>query len=123
MIWYGDFIHKYTCIHYRINMQYIINTFIPFYGHEFSSLSDVGFLLTTLKLRCEIFEKNYLMGTIAAARLDDNLFNSGDIFEDTLLGYGVGYGIDSFLGPIELNVTFSPDTQDNFWYFNLGYWF
>ena len=100
-----------------------INTFIPFYGYDFGMLSGEGFLLTTLKLRYEIFRKNYLMGTLAAARVGSDLFNSGNIFEDAKTGYGFGYGIDSFLGPIELNYTYSPDTRNSFWYFNLGYWF
>lgn len=100
-----------------------INTFIPFYGYNFGKLSGDGFLLTTLKLRVEMFRKNYLMGTVAAARVGSDLFNSGDIFQDAKIGYGFGYGIDSLLGPIELNYTYSPDTETSFWYFNLGYWF
>ena len=100
-----------------------INTFIPFYGYDFGKLSGEGYLLTALKLRHEIFRKNYLMATAAAARVGRDFFNSGNIFEDSKTGYGFGYGVDSFLGPIELNYTYSPDIKKNFWYFNLGYWF
>ena len=100
-----------------------INTFIPFYGYQFGTVSDEGFLLTTFKLRYELFKKHYLMGTFAAARVGEDLFNSGAIFDDALIGYGLGYGIESFLGPIELNATYSPDTKESFWYFNVGFWF
>ena len=100
-----------------------INTFIPFQGYEFASLSSSAFLKSTLTLRYEFAEKHYLMSAINLARADDDLFNQGRIFENTKTGYSVGYGFDSFLGPIELNYTHSPDTKENFWYFNLGYWF
>lgn len=100
-----------------------INTFIPLYGYEFASLSGNGFLRSTLKMRYEFTENHYLMGAANAARVEDDIFNEGRIFEDTKLGYGIGYGFDSFLGPIEINYTWSPDTHKNFWYFNLGYWF
>jgi NTE family protein len=35
----------------------------------------------------------------------------------------VGYGLDTFLGPIEINYAWSPENNSNFWYFNVGYWF
>ncbi|PHR68965.1 MAG: patatin [Lutibacter sp.] len=100
-----------------------INTFTPFQGYEFASLSKSAFLKSALTLRYEFVENHYLMSTINLARADDDLFNQGRIFEDTKTGYGIGYGFDSFLGPIELNYTHSPDTKESYWYFNLGYWF
>ena len=100
-----------------------INTFIPHYGYEFASLSGNEFLRSTLKLRYEFTENHYLMGAANIARVEDNIFNDGRIFKNSKLGYGVGYGFDSFLGPIELNYTWSPEIKENYWYFNLGYWF
>ncbi len=100
-----------------------INTFIPFYGYKFAELTSSSFLKSTIKLRYEVLTNHYLMSNLSVARNDANLFNNGQIFENTKFGYGVGYGFDSFLGPIELNYTHSPDTKNSFWYFNLGYWF
>ncbi len=100
-----------------------INTFIPFYGYEFATLTADGFLLSTLKARYELFKDNYLMTGISAARVEEDLFNEGRIFENTKLGFDLGYGVDSLIGPIEINVTYSPDTRGTYWYFNLGYWF
>jgi NTE family protein len=74
-------------------------------------------------LRYEFTENHYLMGAANIARVEDNIFNDGRIFKNSKLGYGVGYGFDSFLGPIELNYTWSPEIKENYWYFNLGYWF
>ncbi len=100
-----------------------INNFIPFYGYNFANLTGDGFLLSTLKIRYELFKNNYLLTAVNVARVNDDIFNDGIIFENTLVGFDLGYGIDSFAGPIELNLTYSPDTKDNNWYFSLGYWF
>ncbi len=100
-----------------------INTFESFYGYELAALSNSAFLLSILKFRYEIFKNHYVMGIANAARVESDLFNSGDIFADTKLGFGLGYGVDSFLGPIELNYAYSPNNKEGFWYFNLGYWF
>ena len=100
-----------------------INTFTPLLGYEFASLSSNSFLKSSLALRYEFVEKHYFMSTLNIARADSDLFNDGRIFENTNTGYGIGYGFDSFLGPIELNYTHSPNSKQSFWYFNLGYWF
>ena len=101
----------------------LINTLIPFYGYDYISLSGDGFLKSAMTLRYEFAEDHYLMTTANAARIGNDFFNEGRIFEDTKLGYAAGYGFDSFMGPIEVNYTWSPDTKKKYWYFNLGYWF
>ncbi|MBE0424202.1 MAG: patatin-like phospholipase family protein [Lutibacter sp.] len=100
-----------------------INTFIPLYGYDFGSLSANSFLRSAFTFRFEFLPKNYLMTTANYARVGSDLFNEGRIFEDTKSGYMIGYGLDTFLGPIEFNYTWSPDHKENYWYFNVGYWF
>ncbi len=100
-----------------------INTFVPFYGYQFSSFTTDGYLLSTLKTRVEIFKKNYLLGRVDAARLGNDFINGGDLFADTKLGYGGGYGIESIIGPLEINYAYSPDVKENYWYFVVGFWF
>ncbi len=100
-----------------------INSFIPFYGYDLAELTANAFLKSGLTLRYEFLPKNYFSATANYARVESDLFNEGRIFENTKSGYMVGYGIDTFLGPIEINHTWSPDHSDNYWYFNVGYWF
>lgn len=100
-----------------------INTFIPFYGYDFAILSGDSFLRSTFTFRYEFFQKNYFSATANYARVESDLFNEGKIFENTKSGYMFGYGLDTFLGPIEFNYTWSPDHKENYWYFNVGYWF
>ena len=38
-------------------------------------------------------------------------------------GIAVGYGYETFFGPIELKYSFSPETRRDEWYVNVGYRF
>jgi NTE family protein len=100
-----------------------INTQIPFFAYDFAELNSNAFLKSTLTLRYEFLPKNYFSVTTNYARVESDLFNEGKIFENTKSGYMVGYGIDTFLGPVEINYAWSPDHKEKYWYFNVGYWF
>ncbi|MBI9040323.1 patatin-like phospholipase family protein [Lutibacter sp.] len=100
-----------------------INNLIPFSGYDMAALNENAFLKSALTTRFEFLPKNYFSLTANYARVENDLFNEGKIFENTKSGYMVGYGIDTFLGPIEINYAWSPDTKEKFWYFNVGYWF
>lgn len=100
-----------------------INTFVPFFGYDLADLSDRTFLKSSLKLRQEIYAKTFLMFTTNAARVEKNVLKDSDIFKNTKYGFALGYGMDTFLGPLEVNFSWSPKTSHNHWYFNIGYWF
>lgn len=105
------------------NNENFINNFTSFYGYDVGDLSNSTFLKTSLTLRYELVKKNYLSFIANAARADDDIINRGAIFDNTKLGYAVGYSLESFLGPVEVKYSWSPDTSQNIWFFNLGYWF
>jgi NTE family protein len=105
------------------NNENFVNNFTSFYGYDVGDLSEQAYLKSALTLRYELFEKNYVLFTANAARAEEDLINEGSIFENTKTGYSVGYSIESILGPIEMKYTWSPDTKQNFWFFNVGYWF
>lgn len=100
-----------------------INNFIEFYGYDFAEIEGDGYLKSGLTVRYEFVKKNYFSLTANYARVSDDLFNDGMIFEDTMSGYMVGYGLETFLGPVEINYTWSPDHKESYWYFNVGFWF
>jgi len=100
-----------------------INTFKPFYGYGFAELNESAFLRTAVTIRYEIFKKNFLSFTGNFARLNEDLWNDGNIFEDTRSGYAAGYGVNTIIGPIELHYSWNPDTNRDFWYINVGFWF
>ncbi len=100
-----------------------INNFIPFYGYDFAELNSDAYLKSGLTMRYEFIKKNYFSLTGNFARVEKDLINDGKIFENTISGYMLGYGIETFIGPIEVHYTWSPDHNENYWYFNVGYWF
>ncbi len=100
-----------------------INNLIPFYGYDLAELNSNTFVKSGLTLRYEFMPKNYISTTANYARVDRNLFNSGKLFENNKTGFMVGYGLDTFIGPIEVHYTWSPDHEANYWHFNIGYWF
>lgn len=103
--------------------QNYVNTFRPFYGYDVADLNENGFLKSTFIVRRAFFKQNYLSLIANYSRVAHDLFNRGNLFENTKSGYAVSYGINSFIGPIELIYTWSPDTTQKFWYLNFGFWF
>ncbi|MEN8123818.1 MAG: patatin-like phospholipase family protein [Bacteroidota bacterium] len=116
----GNTIHDY---HLGGNNENFINTFVPFYGYNTADLNSSSFLFSALSIRYEVYKKNYISFTGNFARVEDDLWNGGSIFADTKTGYAFGYGIDTFIGPIEIKYTWSPETNKKYWFFNLGFWF
>jgi len=116
----NNIIHDY---HLGGNNDNFINTFVPFYGYNVADLNEVGFVKTALEVRYEIFKKNYVSFLGNFSRLGDDLWNGGDIFADTKTGYALGYSVETLIGPIELHYSWSPETNNRVWYFNLGFWF
>ncbi len=100
-----------------------INTFVPFYGYDTAELNESGFLKSALTIRYEVFKTHNISFTGNFARLNDDLWNRGRIFENIRSGYAFGYGYDSIIGPLELLYTWNPDNSRNYWVINLGFWF
>ncbi len=100
-----------------------INNLVPFFGYEFGELTSSAFLRSTFNVRYEFLTKHYFLAGANYSRVEKDLFNKGRIFENTKSGYALGYGLETFLGPIEINYAWSPDHNEKFWYFNIGYWF
>lgn len=103
--------------------QNYINNFISFYGYDISSLSDQSFLKSEFHFRYKLFEKHHFGVLANYGRIGKNVLNRGELLNEVKSGYAVGYSIETLLGPIELKYAWSPDHDDRFWLFNLGFWF
>ena len=58
------------------------------------------------------------------ANIEDDIFESGEWFSTPdYTGYALGYSLETFLGPVEAKYTWSPETKEGKWFFNLGFWF
>jgi NTE family protein len=103
--------------------QNYINTFVSLYGYEFADFSDNSFIKSQFDVRYKAGDAHYLSFIANYARLEDNVFKDLQLFENIKSGYAVGYSYNSFLGPIELKYSWTPDSKKGFWLFNLGFWF
>ena len=100
-----------------------VNNFIPFYGYEINSLAEQTFLKSEFELRFGLLKEQYLHFIANYARVDDSVLNGGELFNDTKSGYAFGYSMKTIIGPLSIKYAWSPETNKNFWYFNLGFWF
>lgn len=101
-----------------------VNNFIPFFGYDFISLFGNSFVKNTAKVDYRFAPKNHALLVANFAHVDDDLFQTGDWFTaPTFSGYSIGYGLESFLGPIQIHYSFTPETDDSQLFFSVGYWF
>ena len=101
----------------------LINNFTPFVGYDFLSLPGNSYVKAYGRLDLEFAPKNHLMFTANFANIDDDLFRTGEWFTmPDYSGYGISYGLESFMGPLQLMYSWSPEGTGNF-FFSLGYWF
>lgn len=102
----------------------LINNFIPFYGYDFVSIAGDGFVKANLTLDYQLFEKHHLNFSANYANVEDNIFGTGEWATlPDYSGYAIGYGFESFLGPLEVKYTWSPELNESIWFFSLGFWF
>lgn len=103
--------------------QNYINNFVSFYGYDTGTLNNQSFLKSEFNFRYRVYNNQYATFIANYARVESDVFKKGQLFSNTKSGYAVGYGIDTFIGPIEFKYTWSPDHKENYWLFNLGFWF
>ena len=101
----------------------LINNFIPFIGYDFLSLPGNSYVKAYGRLDWKIAPKNHVMFSANIANVDDDLFRTGEWFTaPSYFGYGISYGLESFMGPLQVMYSWSPEGNSNF-FFSLGYWF
>ncbi|TVZ15876.1 patatin-like phospholipase family protein [Maribacter sp. MAR_2009_72] len=101
-----------------------INNFAPFIGYDFISLFGNSYVKAYGRLDYEFAQKHHALFSANFANVDDDLFRTGDWFKAPMYsGFGVGYGWQSFLGPINLLYSWSPETDNSQFFVSLGYWF
>ncbi|MGB7785960.1 MAG: patatin-like phospholipase family protein [Salinimicrobium sp.] len=101
-----------------------INNFVPFYGYDYISLSGDSYIKGLLEVDYEFYPKNHLVLSGNYANVANELYGTGRWFAaPSYSGYALGYGLDTFLGPLEVKYSISPELKESQWYFSLGFWF
>ncbi|MGB5818566.1 MAG: patatin-like phospholipase family protein [Saonia sp.] len=102
----------------------LINNFVPFLGYDFLRLPGNSYVKAYGRLDYEFAAKNHLMFSANFANVDDDLFRTGEWFtEPSFSGYSLGYGWESFIGPVQVLYSFSPELESSNIFFSIGYWF
>ncbi|MBD0779478.1 patatin-like phospholipase family protein [Maribacter sp. ANRC-HE7] len=102
---------------------HLINNFTPFIGYDYLSLPGNSYVKAYSRLDWEIAAKNHFMLVANFANVDDDLFRTGEWFDvPKYSGYGIGYGLETFMGPLQVMYSWSPEGNNRF-FFSLGYWF
>ena len=103
--------------------QNYINNFTSFYGFDTGTLSDQSFVKSEFNFRYQVYDKHHLNFIANYARIEEDVLKNGKLFDNIISGYAVGYGLETILGPIEIKYSWSPNSNENHWLFNLGFWF
>jgi len=93
-----------------------------FYGLPFMSASGDNKIVLGSAIQARFLKNHYVSGIFNAANITDN-FNDLNLLNYRYLGYGIGYGYDSPLGPIVGLWTYSPNTKSGLFNVSLGFWF
>jgi len=94
---------------------------LSFFGLDVAQLGERQIVAGRLRMQYKIFKRHYLLTTLDAANLTyskSDLFN----FEFAAIGYGLTWGYDSIIGPVELSVMGS-NFRSISAYLSVGFWF
>ncbi|TQD36914.1 patatin-like phospholipase family protein [Haloflavibacter putidus] len=101
-----------------------VNNIKPFYGYDFLSISGDSYIKASLELDYEIFKKNHLIASYNIANAEDDIFRTTEwISTPDYTGFAIGYGLETFLGPLEAKYSYSPERAESEWFLSLGFWF
>lgn len=97
---------------------------IPFVGINRAELASSTLIVAALQLRQRISKNQYILVTGNYGRSSGKLH---ELFETShaydLVGTGIGYMYNSFLGPVEIQLNWSNQTKKLGWYAGLGFVF
>lgn len=99
-----------------------INYSYAFIGYRFMELIGRNAAMAGAQFFVHLGKENYLTAKANWGKLEatyDDLFDDGVLLD----GYGLSYGLQTPIGPLEINVMTSSNHWNLYTYFTLGYWF
>ena len=101
-----------------------INNIVPLYGYEALSLRGNTYLKSTLTFDYEFIKKNHITLAGNIANIGNDLFETGEWIDSIdYSGIALGYGLETFIGPVELKYAYSPERSVGEWYVSVGFRF
>jgi len=104
--------------------NHFVNNIRPFLGYNFLEISGDSYIKGLVEVDYELFPKNHLVATYNFANVEDDLYQTGNFLSlPDFTGVALGYGLETFLGPMEIIYTYSPELSQGEFFFSLGFWF
>mgnify|MGYP003439479980 FL=1 len=102
-----------------------VNNIKPFMGYDFLSLAGDSYVKGTITADYEIYKKHHINFTANFANVGNRIFEHTEdwLSKPKYTGYGIGYGMESIIGPLEIKHSWSPETKDHHTWFSVGFWF
>jgi len=97
----------------------------PFYGYDFLSISGNSYIKSSGTFDYEFYKKNHINLTYNASIVGDFIFKATKTWfnKPTYTGFGLGYGLETLIGPIEIKYNWSPESHFSAFWVNLGFVF
>lgn len=101
------------------------NNIHSFYGYDFLGISGNSYVKASATFDYEFYKKNHINLTYNASIVGNFIFNSTKTWlnKPSFTGFGLGYGLETLIGPVEVKYTWSPETHFSAFWFNLGFVF
>ncbi len=105
-----------------LNTSNYIETFQDFTGVKFSQQGGLYAAVFKFKLQYQVARKHYLL---FRCDIGSNVDNYHLLFspKSVMIGYGLTYSYDSFIGPLDITFMSSNKRQNLQAFINIGYWF
>lgn len=101
-----------------------VNNIVPFFGYSFLAKSGNNFIKSSIELDYEAFKKSHFILGYNIANIGDDLLEDGRLFNvPDYSAFYLGYGMDTFVGPLQIYYSISPETTRSRWFVSLGFWF
>lgn len=102
----------------------LINNFIPFLGYDFISITGNSFVKGYLNFDYEWIKNQHILFSANYSNTGEDIFENGEwITSPDFSGYAIGYAVETVIGPLEARYSWSPESSNSIWFFNLGFWF
>lgn len=100
------------------------NNLIPFYGFDALSHRGNTYLKSTLSFDYELYKNCHVNLSANIANIGNNLFLTKQWINGIdYTGYALGGGWETFLGPVELKYSYSPERKKGEWHVGVGFRF
>ena len=102
-----------------------VNNIKPFLGYDFLSVVGESYLKLSLTADYEFIKKHHFNFIANFANIGNNIFDTVDTWFErpNYSGYSFGYGMETVIGPVEINHSWSPETRDHYTWFSVGFCF